>query len=355
MKNTHIYLLIVFSSLFYGSLWVIFPVAIQPSVRREVLIVNTREDNRSRSELMPVVSEKSHVNNTIFPVILCFPFLHELDLLHVKLVDLADYVTLFVLCESPYDDRGNNKKLIYEQYKHEERFHVFNKQIVHLIDNFVPQRSGFELGWGMNKRMKQCIGEHILHTIGKQYPSAIVVFGDADEIPSRESVRWLGEHGCESGVTYEFASTMPAYEYGFRWLAHANGYSTMTARSMVDEMRFWSMAQIGGSFVQELRALPIAVSGFHCSYCMVSELCVEKLSHTNLGDGPPFLGLYNWTVDVFDALRICGIAPQGRDLVRETELKHEWVVNMYGYMWETRKCTDAMRNRVRQWLRDTVG
>ena len=51
-----------------------------------------------------------------FRVFDCFTFYNELDLLHVRLEELYDFVDYFILCEAPLTFRGNPKKMYFEEH-----------------------------------------------------------------------------------------------------------------------------------------------------------------------------------------------------------------------------------------------
>lgn len=280
-------------------------------------------------------------------IIFCFPFLHELDLLHIKLLTLSEYVELFVLAESPYDERGYEKNLTFHLHKDENRFKLYKDKIFHIIDYFLPTKQGKELGWTMTQRMRNIIGENIIHKFAEKYPDSIVLFGDADEVPSAQSLQWLTDHCCDSSVTYEFSSTLPSFQYSLQWMTFRSGGNTgLTARSMKDEVRFWQLWLSGIKSNQNLMPLPFYPSGWHCSYCFTSDLCVNKLKHANLADGPPFLGLYEWSVDIFDAMRACGVAPQG-NMLMETKTYSDvsfpqWDKTLYPYLFHVQKCSNEM-------------
>lgn len=280
-------------------------------------------------------------------IIFCFPFLHELDLLHIKLLTLSDYVELFVLAESPYDERGYEKELTFNLHKNESRFQLYGHKIFHVIDYFKPTKQGKDLGWTMTQRMRNIIGEKIIHQLSEKYPDTIVLFGDADEVPSAQSLQWLTDHCCDPSVTYEFSSTLPSFQYSLQWMTFRSGGNTgLTARSMKDEALFWKMWLSGMKSNQNLLPLPFYPSGWHCSYCFTSDLCVNKLKHANLADGPPFLGLYEWSVELFDALRACGVAPQGNTLM-ETKMNTdvsfpEWDKTLYPYLFNVQICSNEM-------------
>lgn len=246
---------------------------------------------------------------------LCFPFLNELDIMHVKLKMLAPHVERFIVSESAYDTRGHPKPMHLLESLQEPRFAQYRGQIVHLADREAPGLTDETLGWQMLKKMKDMIGQYILRESehDKNNSKVVVIVADSDEVPSAAAAEFLAQHGVPHHVTYQLAPTMPHYIYGFVWRVRPSGYATATARSLRGERRFWSTLPHPPS---ELQALPVDPSGWHCSYCAPSEQCVEKLRRTNLADGPPFLGLYNWTADVFDALRGCGITPQGEPVKR---------------------------------------
>jgi hypothetical protein len=271
-------------------------------------------------------------------VILCFPFHNELDLLHAKLLMLSAHVSLFVLSESVSNDRGHPKRLWFNESKGDARFRVFSSQILHVVDTTVPASTDWELGWGMQSQVRDVIGEVIVSRFEREYPNSIVIFGDSDEVPSVEAVEWLKAHCCASGVTYEFASTMPAYIYGLTWQTKPSGYATATARSIKDEASFWkNRLWVGGGpkevFDQTLMPLLMYPSGFHCSYCFTSLMCVEKLMATNLADGPPFLGAYKWRDDMFHGMRGCGVTPQGDRAINRTIYIKEIAENYPYLQW----------------------
>jgi len=270
-------------------------------------------------------------------VILCFPFNHELDILHLKLLLLSEYVDLFVISESQFSDRGLRKPKHFEMHKYDERFLPFQHQIMHVISDYEPMETDYSLGWKMNSHMKECIGKRIVNELYNTFNhrDSIVIFGDADEIPSPRSIQWLRENCCASRITYQFHSTMPTFQYGFYWMVYDKGYSTVTARSLQDERDFW-VAKMGRSaqFSQQVLALPLYPSGWHCSYCFDAQMCVLKLANANLADGPPFLGLYNWTVEIFQKMRTCGITPQGHLIPKFVPFNDSNLENARYQIWE---------------------
>lgn len=175
-------------------------------------------------------------------VILCFPFHHEFEVLYIKLLLLSPFIDQFVLVESEYNERGEKKPLLFTQKENNAPFVTYRSEIKHIISTFVPNEKGKDLLWTMKYQMKNTIGEYIIQNVSHEYPfNSIVLVGDADEIPSPESITWLKTNvdfssNTGSSMVYEYASTMPSFIYGFSWLTNANGYSTLTARSLKDEV-----------------------------------------------------------------------------------------------------------------------
>ena len=245
-------------------------------------------------------------------VILGFPFLHELDILHIKLQLLSSVVSYFVISESCYSQRGRPKPLYFNQSKHEPRFQKYQSKIWHIIDCEPPGAVDDQLGWLQTDKVKSNIGLALLSQ-PLIHDDSVVIIGDSDEVPSVESVKWLLEQKMGVGTTYEFESTMPHYIYGFQWRVRPNGYSTMTARSARFERLFWKAKFEGTPFSQHVLHIPPsrAEGSWHCSYCLTYADIVEKLNAANTVDGQLILGRYKWEVDTLRSLKGCGVTLQG--------------------------------------------
>lgn len=253
-----------------------------------------------------------HLPQTEPLVILGFPFLHELDILHIKLQLLSSVVSYFVISESCYSQRGRAKPLHFNQSKHETRFQQYQSKIWHIIDCEPPVAVDDQLGWLQTDKVKSNIGLALLSQ-PLVHDQSVVIIGDSDEVPSLESVKWLQRQNMGVGITYEFESTMPHYIYGFQWRVRPNGYSTMTARSAQFERLFWKAKFEGIPFSQNVLPIPpsLAEGSWHCSYCLSYEDIIEKLNAANTVDGQLILGRYKWEVQTLRALKGCGVTLQG--------------------------------------------
>lgn len=104
----------------------------------------------------------------------CFPFFNELDLLEIRLHELADVVDYFVLSEATVTHQNNPKPLYFEQNK--DRFKDFEDKIIH---NVISNASDLYKGnpWNIDHYMH----DHV-HSTGRFNPDDIIIIGDADQI-----------------------------------------------------------------------------------------------------------------------------------------------------------------------------
>lgn len=245
-------------------------------------------------------------------IILGFPFLHELDVLHIKLQALSSAVDYFLISEACYTQRGYKKPLWFNLSKDQNRFRGYSHKIWHIIDCRIPKNTDEALGWVQTDQAKINIGLALL-ALSTLHEDSLVVIGDADEVPSLASLFWLRSQNMRKAVTYEFRTTMPHYIYGFKWRAMPYGYSTMTARGIGFERDFWISKITIRTLNQRILPIPsdVAEGSWHCSYCLSDTECIEKMKAANAVDGPLILGNYNWTENTIHALKGCGISPQG--------------------------------------------
>jgi len=112
-------------------------------------------------------------------IIDCFPFFNELDVLEVRLHELAPYVDHFVLAECSQTHTGNPKPLFFEENK--ERFKEF--KITHIV---IPPMEG-------NAWEREAFGRKYLLENIKADHEDILLISDVDEIPNLKE--WNGEEG----------------------------------------------------------------------------------------------------------------------------------------------------------------
>lgn len=110
-----------------------------------------------------------------------FMFFNELDMLELRLHELADVVDRFVIVESPWTHQGGHKELIY--WENRERFAAFADRIVHVVAD--ERREG--LTWDQESYQRNCI----LNGLAGAEDDDLVIVADVDEIPRPELIRRL--------------------------------------------------------------------------------------------------------------------------------------------------------------------
>lgn len=110
----------------------------------------------------------------------CFPFFNELDLLEIRLHELAPVVDRFVLCEATLTHSGKPKPLVF--MAHRARFAGFPITCV-----IVEDYHGIDLtdAWALERHQRQ-VG--VSASVELFHPDLLIV-SDCDEIPSAEAVR----------------------------------------------------------------------------------------------------------------------------------------------------------------------
>jgi beta-1,4-mannosyl-glycoprotein beta-1,4-N-acetylglucosaminyltransferase len=117
----------------------------------------------------------------------CIIFNNELDVLDIRLHELDSVVDKFVIVESTVTHVNRPKKLFYESNK--ERFKKFHKKIIHVIVKDTPN---VNLAWIINDFQFS----QMMRGLKNCKPDDIILFGDADEIPSAEMVKkWKNKPG----------------------------------------------------------------------------------------------------------------------------------------------------------------
>lgn len=115
----------------------------------------------------------------------CFPFLNEIELLHVRLNELNDVVDYFVIVENPLTQSGNKKPLFFEENK--EQFSKFLHKIIHIIG---PSRPSPKYGdWDRENAQRN----DILLGLKNANDDDVVIISDVDEIVRKEKIQEIKE------------------------------------------------------------------------------------------------------------------------------------------------------------------
>lgn len=103
-----------------------------------------------------------------------FPFFNELDLLDIRLHELAAVVDRFVLVEATRTHSNQPKPLYYAENR--TRFAPFADKIIHVVVEDTPDTTD---AWAIERFQRDCI----LRGLRNCMPDDIILMSDVDEIP----------------------------------------------------------------------------------------------------------------------------------------------------------------------------
>lgn len=118
-------------------------------------------------------------------IIDCFPFYNELDLLEIRLHELAEVVDVFVLSEATLTFTGKPKPLYFQE--NQDRFSEFADRICHVV---VDDYAGINTASPrfMDRGQKQR-GVNVMLEKFKPSVNDMIILADCDEIPKSTTVR----------------------------------------------------------------------------------------------------------------------------------------------------------------------
>jgi len=178
----------------------------------------------------------------------CFQFYNELDLLEMRLAELAPVVDRFVLVEARYTHAGDPKPLFFGDNR--QRFAAWLDRIEHVVVEDDP--GGF--AWRREGHQR----EAIMRGLGGAGPDDIVLISDVDEIPRRETIATLratpGELAALHLAIHLYFLDLRAPE---TWIAPAAAPFALVSRTGANAMRYLVKQGLG-------RVLPQA--GWHFTW-----------------------------------------------------------------------------------------
>jgi beta-1,4-mannosyl-glycoprotein beta-1,4-N-acetylglucosaminyltransferase len=148
----------------------------------------------------------------------CFTFFNELDVLDLRLRELAPLVSKFVLLESELTFTGNRKPLFYAENK--KRFARYAPQIEHVVLRASDFPPGLQTAWDREFFSRRSL----LRGLQDAKPDDLVLISDVDEIPKPENLRAELEDTPGSRLTL-FESVSFNYCFNLR----ANQYALVQA------------------------------------------------------------------------------------------------------------------------------
>ena len=215
-------------------------------VDQSLLLEHNGEDNRSKSwgtvRGFDAWLRFSEVSNSPTPatperrIIDCFQFYNELDLLEVRLAELAPVVDRFVLVEARYTHAGDPKPLYFDQNRH--RFAAYLDRIDHVIVEDDP--GGFS--WKREGHQREAIARGIPDLADDD----MILVSDVDEIPRRGVIAALREMPAD---LYSLQLAIHLYFLDLKspepWIAAAAAPGRLIRRIGVNPIRYLVKQGIG--------------------------------------------------------------------------------------------------------------
>ena len=231
----------------------------------------------------------------------CFLFHSELEMLELRLHELAPAVDFFVLVESTRTFTGQRKPLYYERSKHEPRFARYRKQIIHIVMGErelapISQRTAAGRGQSRDQRYdamgrEKAQRRFIMRGLVRQgvfiARGDVVLLSDVDELPRRGVAQLLLHcHGFPAVLHLQ----LRRFAFSF---AFADGESSDThssARTYDPRVPRLSHLLFVHRHTEVARGAGLHLlggAGWHCSFCFRSiEEFLDKMgaySHAERG------------------------------------------------------------------------
>jgi beta-1,4-mannosyl-glycoprotein beta-1,4-N-acetylglucosaminyltransferase len=116
---------------------------------------------------------------TVIMIYDCFTFFNELELLELRLHELADIVDKFVLVEATKTHSNKPKPLHYQENR--DRFSEFRDKIIHVVVDDLPDAKN---PWVLENHQRNCIMRGLANCRSDDF----VLVSDLDEIPRAATV-----------------------------------------------------------------------------------------------------------------------------------------------------------------------
>jgi len=114
----------------------------------------------------------------------CFLFSNEIELLHLRLKLLSQYVDQFVLLESPWSFHGKPKEMLFDKYKNE----FDTSKIRHIVYEDLPHIGDVNGKRSRGKRNERFARDCSLRGLTDAEPNDIIMLSDVDELPNMKVV-----------------------------------------------------------------------------------------------------------------------------------------------------------------------
>jgi beta-1,4-mannosyl-glycoprotein beta-1,4-N-acetylglucosaminyltransferase len=140
----------------------------------------------------------------------CFVFSTELELLEIRLHELAPVVDFFVLAEAAVTFKGNPKPLVFQDNR--DRFAQFAKRIRHIVVREMPRGTANADNWSRQKYQRNAL----IAGVDDAGPEDVILLSDVDEIPRATSVQALAATFDDVATVHCLEQRMYRYFLNYR-------------------------------------------------------------------------------------------------------------------------------------------
>ena len=233
----------------------------------------------------------------------------ELDMLQMRLEEMAPYDCQHVIVEAAVDHQGHPKPLHFRDNL--EAFEPWTDRIIHIVAGDLPDDPN---PWVREHAQR----DHALAALADAAPDDLVLIGDVDEIPSRTAL--------EAKPRPAIALQQNVCAFAVDWLGFKERTSVIANAAYVQERG--SLAEI-----RDLRnTWPVIWNGgFHFTWVGGRDWCLDKLSafcHTEATDivrrgveSGDFIERGLWNVAQLEPVEVDGRWPA---MIRERRCPPEW-------------------------------
>jgi len=189
----------------------------------------------------------------------CFTFFDELDVLDIRLHELAPVVDKFVLVESTKTFRNASKRLYYKENKH--KFTEFVDRIIHVIVEDTPLTPN---PWEVEYFQRNAIVRGLVQC----QPNDIILLSDVDEIPRATTVALNDWHSALNNQDCYWFNQIVSYYY-LNCVANISWNGTRVVRyEMLGSPQAW----------RDKAGLGLNMAGWHMSYLGTPERISRKIA-----------------------------------------------------------------------------
>ena len=225
-----------------------------------------------------------------------FSFTNEFETLIIRLYELYPVVHKFVIVEASESFTGTRRELIFEKFKNDDRILPFKDKIVYSVCDYPDQmkqqstHAKSDLTWKREHYTRNHCIRIALKEAGFNKDS-LIILGDVDEIPSRETVNYISTCQSINGKSFtpsdkhKIPRCYPLLSYQtnrlhFNFHCQSENMAQWPLPRVIygEALKDWKVQEVRGVMRRECRDLTQVVGGWHLSnfyYNDISTL-VEK-------------------------------------------------------------------------------